>query len=119
MYGNFIFDYDSSSVPDDYITVEVSEFNSDRSINITDKKYLVVIKMGLQKEKDICDMATRIVGIIEELYPNKRKFSNITFKTIDNGISVDGFGGYASSLNFYLRNNRRDQLHRMITFEIE
>lgn len=120
LYDNFIFDYDSSSVPDDYITVEVSEFNSDRSINITNKKYSVVIKMGLQKEKYVCDMATKIVGIIDELYPDKKKFSNTTFKTMDNCISVDGYSGYTPLLSsVYMKNERRDQLHRMITFEIE
>ena len=119
LYDNFIFDYDSSSVPNDYITVEVSEFNSDRSINTTDKKYQVVIKMGLQKEKYVCDMATKIVDIIEELYPYKKKFSNTTFKTTDNCISVDGYSGYTPLLlNVYMDNKRYDQLHRMITFEI-
>lgn len=119
LYNNFIFDYDSSRVPEDYITVEVSEFDVNK-VTTTDKKYAVVIKMGLEKEKDVCDMATKIVEIIEELYPDKKKFSNTTFKTMDNGISVDGYSGYTPLLSsVYMKNERRDQLHRMISFEIE
>lgn len=117
LYNNFIFDYDSSSVPEDYITVEVSEFDS--KVNATDKKYQVVIKMGLEKEENICDMASKIVEIIEELYPGKKRFSNVPFKTMDNCISVDGYSGYTPmSLNVYMENKRYNQLHRMITFEI-
>lgn len=89
LYNTFIFDYDSSSVSEDYITVEVSEFDS--KVNTTDKKYQVVIKMGLEKEENICDMASKIVEIIEELYPGKKRFSNVPFKTMDNCISVDGY----------------------------
>ena len=119
LYNNFIFDYDSSGVPEDYITVEVSELDSNIKATITDKKYVVVIKMSLEKEENVCDMASKIVEIIEELYPDKKKFTNTTFKTMDNCITVDGYNGYTpSSLHVYMMNNRRDQLHRMITFEI-
>ena len=119
LYDNFIFDYDSSAVPEDYITVEVLEFDSDFKVNTADKKYQVVIKMGLEKEENICDMAAKIVEIVEELYPDKKKFTNTIFKTMDNCITVDGYNGYTpSSLHVYMMNNRRDQLHRMITFEI-
>lgn len=117
LYNTFIYDYDSSSVPEDYITVEVSEFDS--KVNTTGKKYQVVIKMGLEKEENICDMASKIVEIIEELYPGKKRFSNVPFKTMDNCISVDGYSGYTPmSLNVYMENKRYNQLHRMITFEI-
>lgn len=119
LYNNFIFDYDSSGVPEDYITVEVLEFDVDFKVNTTDKKYQVVIKMGLEKEENVCDMASKIVEVIEELYPDKKKFINTTFKTMDNCITVDGYSGFTPmSLNVYMDNKRYNQLHRIITFVI-
>lgn len=119
LYNTLIYDYDCSTVGYDYITVEVSELESAIKTNIDDKKYQVVIKMGLQNEKKICDMSCVVANIINKLYPYKKNFSNTSFKTIENCISVENYGGYISMIpDAFLHNTTHKQLHRMIVFEI-
>ncbi len=119
LYNTLIYDYDCSTVGYDYITVEVSELEPAIKINIDDKKYQVIIKMGLQNEEKVCDMSCVVADIINKLYPYKKKFSNTTFITTENCISVGNYNGYISMLPDVSLNNRtHKQLHRVITFEI-
>ena len=88
---------------------------------VGDKKYVVTIKMGLEWEENVCALASVVAGIIDKLYPNRRKFSNVPFRTVDNCLSVNDYG-YSQTQIFNmisLENQRKSQLHRMITFEVE
>ena len=122
LYNNLIFDYDLSCVVGDYIAVEVSEYDSPRATTIGDMEYMVTIKMGLKKEEKVYDMSTVITGIVNKLYPGRKKFSNVPFTTVDNCMSVSDYG-YSSNYPIFntvsLENKRSSQLNRMITFEIE
>lgn len=121
-YNNYIFDYDLSYVSGDYITVEVSEYDSHRAINIGDMAYMVTIKMGLKKEENVCAMSIVITDIVNKLYPDRKKFSNVPFITVDNGVSVNNYGCTSSYPIFNtvsLENKRSSQLNRIITFCIE
>ena len=122
LYNNGIFDYDSSCAWGNYITVEVAEYDSHRTVNTTDRTYVVIIKMGLKNEEDICTMSKVITDIVNKLYPDRRKFSNVPFVTMDNCVSVNNYGDSAYYPTYYtvsLENKRNSQLNRMITFQIE
>lgn len=121
-YNNFIFDHDSSRACGDYISVEVSEYDSHRAINVGDRVYMVTIKMGLEEEENVCAMSAVITDIVNKLYPGRRRFSNVPFITVDNCMSVNNYGGsfnYPVLNTISLENKRNEQLNRMITFEIE
>lgn len=122
LYNNFIFDYDLSRIVGDYIAVEVSEYDSPGATNIGDMEYMVTIKMGLKREEKVYDMSTVITGIVNKLYPDRKKFSNVPFTTVDNCISVNDYGyslSYPTFNTVSLENKRSSQLNRMITFCIE
>lgn len=97
----FIFDCDASNVGEDYISVEVAEYEMNRLINSDCKRYIVSIKMSLKMESDICKMATTISNIVNGLYPERTDYSNLPFKT---KIVYD--------------NRECEKLHRVITFTI-
>ncbi len=116
-FNRFIFDHDTTYAGGNYISVEVSEFDTPYS-----EKYVVTIKMGLEREENVCPLASVVAGIIDKLYPNKEKFSNAPFRTVDNCLSVNDYGYSANYPTFNtvsLENRRQTQLHRMITFELE
>ncbi len=114
LYNNVIFDYDSSHAVGDYITVEVSKYDSHKVTN-NDETYRVTIKMGLKEEKDICAMSILITDIVNKIYPNRRRFSNVPVVTVDNCVNINNY-----SLNTVLFGNERSsQLNRMIVFYIE
>lgn len=120
-YNNFIFDHDSSHAYGDYISVEVSEYDSHGAINIGDMVYMVTIKMGLKEEENVCAMSAVITDIVNKLYPDRKKFSNVPFITVDNCVSVNNYGcssNYPVLNTVSLENKRNGQLNRMITFEI-
>lgn len=116
LYNNLIYDYDVEGVNVNYISVEVAE--ADRTATIKDKKYTVIIKMGLVDEEKVSDMSSIVTDIVEKLYPDREKFSNVAYRVIENEISVRN--GYPISTFYYtaLDGRKIEQLHRMITFEI-
>lgn len=115
-YNQIIFDYDRD-VNCDYISVEVSEVDLTTASKIGDKKYIVTIKTCLKHEKYLCEMTDIVSGIVEELYPERKRFSNTPYRVINNSISADTWG--STLMYTTLRNDRDDLLHRMIKFEIE
>lgn len=118
----FIFDHDSSHAWGDYIAVDVSEYDSHRAINFGDMTYMVTIKMGLKEEKNVCAMSIVVTDIINELYPDRKKFSNVPVITVDNCVSVNNYGyhpDYPTFNTVSFDNKRSSQLNRMITFCIE
>jgi len=121
LYNNLIFDYESSYAVGDYITVEVSEYDSHRATKNGDMAYMVTIKMGLKNEEDVCAMSTVVAGIVNKLYPDRKRFSNIAFKSMDNNLSVNNYGwSNVPEVHRISLENRRDcKLHRMIMFELE
>ncbi len=92
LYNNLIYDYDMECVGCNYISIEVAE--SDKSVvaKIGDKKYTVIIKMGLVDEEKVCDMSSVIADIVEKLYPDRKKFSNVAYRVIENNISAETYG---------------------------
>ncbi len=121
LYNNFIFDYDSSHATGDYITVEVSEYDSQIGTNVNDKRYVVTIKMGLKREENVCNMASVITDIVDKIYPDRKRFSNVPFKIVDNCLSVNDYGYSPAPIvhMISLEDKRESSLHRMITFELE
>ncbi|MBQ6995586.1 MAG: hypothetical protein IJN64_14035 [Lachnospiraceae bacterium] len=120
-FNRFIYDHDTTCAGANYISVEVAEHDGSCITRVGDKKYVVTIKMGLEWEENVCALASVVAGIIDKLYPNRRKFSNVPFKTVDNCLSVSDYG-YSQTPIFNmisLENQRKSQLHRMITFEVE
>ncbi len=105
IYNTLIFDYDASGVGSDYITVEVAEY--EHQILTDSKTYVVHIKIGLEKEKYLDDVASTISGIISKLYPNRKKFTNMPFHKKDYCYSY----ALGHDQEYY-------RLNRMVSFEI-
>lgn len=99
--NSLIFDYDTTEHAGDYISVEVAEYEINRLINSDCKRYIVSIKMSLDRESDICKMATTISNIVNRLYPERTDYSNLPFKT-----------------KRVYDDREREKLHRVITFTI-
>ena len=72
--------------------------------------------MGLVDEEKVSDMSSIVTGIVEKLYPYRKKFKNVAYRVIENEISVRN--GYPVSTFYYttLDGRKTEQLHRMITF---
>lgn len=121
LLNNVIFDHDSSRAFGNYITVEVTEYDSPRATNTTARTYKVVIKIGLKKEESVCALSNVVVDIINGLYPDRRRYSNTPFVTVDNCMSVNNYGYSANPIfnTVSLENKRNSQLNRAIVFEIE
>lgn len=119
LYNALIYDYDIGNVGN-FISVEVAESDSPTRTAMGDMKYTVVIKMSLEDERKICDMSSIVADIVNELYPSRKRFSNVAYRVIENNISAENYGvGYSPVFCQTILNNRRDErLHRMITFEI-
>lgn len=107
LYNNVIFDYDVSNKVGDYISVEVAEYEYSHTKTNDSNKYIIEIKMGLNNESNLDNIASVIKNIVLKLYPNRKRFSNVPFYTKERGS--DFFG----DKRFY------DKLNRMIRFEIE
>lgn len=119
LYNNLIYDYGVEYVGCNYISVEVAEFDSPVAINIGNKKYTVVIKMGLVNERKVCDLSSIITDIVNKLYPDRKRFSNVAYRVIENNINAETYDYPMSTfINTTLNNNNSKQLHRMIKFEI-
>ncbi len=120
LHNNLIYDYDVECVGSNYISVEVTESDKSVATKIGDKKYTVVIKMGLVAEEKVCDMSSIVTDIVEKLYPDRKRFSNVAYRVIENNISAETYDyPMFTFINTTLNNKRNEQLHRMITFEIE
>jgi len=116
--NNLIYDYDMG-YRENCISVEVAEADLHTSMNDA-KKYMVVIKMGTRNEEKVCDMASVVTDIVNELYPYRRNFSNTSIRIKDNCISADSYG-YSWMPTFAqttLYNDKVEHLYRIITFEI-
>lgn len=108
LYDEFIFNYDASNeVNGDYIAVEVVEHE-----HVSGLKYIVIIKFGLNADdsdkRNLDKIAFIIKNIINELYPNRKKYSNNIFYTKQPGYT---------HMHGYIREYYA--LNRVITFEIE
>ena len=97
LYNNLIYDYDVPDIEGKYIAVEVAEY-----INASIQKYAVSIKMGLVDKEYLDSLASVVKKIITELYPHKKRFSNVPFHTKRYGYN----------------NDIHHELNREITFEI-
>lgn len=104
--NTFIYDYDKSNVTGNFITVDVAEYVSSRA-NIRDfTKYVVSIKIGLEREDNLDNIAAIIKEIVLNVYPYIKKYNNVP-------IYVKKCG-YA-----YPNECEHNELNRMITFEIK
>ena len=109
IYSSLIYDYDKSNKGSDYITVEVAEYETSKTMVNDNKSYHVCIKMGLCDEEYLDDMASKVKDIIVELFPNRKKCSNVPFYTKeDTGWVTDG-----------IYRKEYDKLHRMISLNID
>lgn len=105
VHNTFIYDYDKPNVTGNFITVDVAEYVSSR-VNIRDfVKYVVSIKIGLENENNLDNIATIIKKIVLNVYPYIKKYNNVP-------IYVKKYG-YA-----YSNEREHNELNRMITFEI-
>lgn len=122
LYNVCIFDHDSSCAYGNYITVEVAEYDTARVIDTMARTYGIAIKMGLKNEENICAMSKVITDIINKLYPDRKRFSNVPVVTVDNCVSVNNYGYHTDYPTFntvFLENKRSSQLNRMISFYVE
>lgn len=104
--NTFIYDYDKPNVAGNFITVDVAEYVSSK-VNIRDfTKYVVSIKIGLENENNLDNIATIIKKIVLNVYPYINKYNNVP-------IYVKKYG-YA-----YSNEREHNELNRMITFEIK
>ncbi len=102
----FVYDYDNPNVTGNFITVDVAEYVSSK-VNIRDStKYVVSIKIGLEHENNLDNMAAIIKKIVLNVYPYIKKYNNVP-------IYVKKYG-YA-----YSNEREHNELNRMITFEIK
>lgn len=119
LYNNLIYNYDVECVGGNYISVEVAELDKSVTTSIGDKKYAVIIKMGLEDEEKVSDMSSVVTDIVEKLYPYRKRFSNVAYRVIENNISAENNYLMYTFYNTILSSKKNEQLHRMITFEIE
>lgn len=104
--NTFIYDYDKPNVSGNFITVDVAEYVSSK-VSIRDfTKYVVSIKIGLENENNLDNIATIIKKIVLNVYPYIKKYNNVP-------IYVKKYG-YA-----YSNEREHNELNRMITFEIK
>lgn len=96
-----IFNY-GAEFDDSYISVEAEEHELSFCKSNDHKRYKVIIKIGLEKTKYLDELASMIKKVITELYPNRKKYSNVPF--------------YRKAIRY---NTVTHILNRMITFEIE
>ncbi len=83
-----------------YITVEAEEHEFTSCDPNDHKRYKVIIKMGLEKEKNLDSLSALVKEVIVKLYPNRKNYSNVPF------YKKEEYHTY-------------ETLNRMITFEIE
>jgi len=120
LHNNLIYDYDMECVGYNYISVEVTESDKPTATKTGDKKYTVIIKMGLVDEEKVCDLSSVVTDIVDKLYPTRKRFNNVAYRVIENSISAETYDYPVSTfINTTLNDKRNMQLHRMITFEIE
>lgn len=103
LHNNLIYDYDIPDIEGNYIAVEVAEYTNTLNTNASNQKYTVSIKMGLVDRECLDSLAAVVKNIITELYPHKKRFSNVPFYTKRYGYN----------------NKIHHELNRVITFEIE
>lgn len=104
--NTFIYDYDKPNVTGNFITVDVAEYVSSRA-NIRDfVKYVVSIKIGLERADNLDNIAAIIKKIVLNVYPYIKKYNNVP-------IYVKKYG-YA-----YSNECEHNELNRIITFEIK
>ena len=113
LYNNVIFDYDASNdVMSDYIAVEVVEHEY-----LSGSKYIVMIKFGLNTndsdKRNLDKISLTLKNIINDLYPDRKKFSNNIFYTKQPEYT---HMYYASGREYIYEHYA---LNRVITFEIE
>jgi len=89
-----------------YISVEVEEHEYSVCNPNDHRRYKVIIKMGLEKEKYLDKLASLVKKIIVELYPNRKNYSNVSLYTKEKFYTRESCNTYVT-------------LNRMITFEIE
>lgn len=103
--NTFIYDYDKPNVTGNFITVDVAEYVSSR-VNMRDfTKYVVSIKIGLERENNLDNIAAIIKKIVLNVYPYIKKYNNVP-------IYVKKYG-YA-----YSNEREHNEFTRLITFEI-
>ena len=104
--NTFIYDYDKPNATGNFITVDVAEYVSSR-VNIRDfVKYVVSIKIELERENNLDNIAAIIKKIVLNVYPYIKKYNNVP-------IYVKKYS-YA-----YSNESEHNELNRMITFEIK
>jgi len=86
-----------------YITVEAEEHEFSVCNPNDHRRYKVIIRMGLEKEKSLDCLAALVKEVIIKLYPNRKNYSNVPFYK-------------KKEITAY---NTYETLNRQITFEIE
>lgn len=103
--NTFIYDYDKPNVTGNFITVDVAEYVSSR-VNMRDfTKYVVSIKIGLERENNLDSIAAIIKKIVLNVYPYIKKYNNVP-----NYVKKYGYA--------YSNEREHNELTRLITFEI-
>lgn len=100
---NSIFNY-RTEAGGNYISVEADEHEFSVCNPNDHKRYKVIIKMGLEKEKYLDELASVVKKVITELYPDRKNYSNVSV-----------FGKPLCSSSSIVTHT----LNRMITFDIE
>ena len=98
-----IFNY-GTEAGGNYISVEADEHEFSVCNPNDHKRYKVIIKMGLEEEKYLDELASVVKKVITELYPDRKNYSNVSV-----------FGKPLCSSSSIVTHS----LNRIITFEIE
>ena len=69
LYNNVIFDYDVSNKVGDYISVEVAEYEYSHTKTNDSNKYIIEIKMGLNNESNLDNIASVIKEYCIKIIP--------------------------------------------------
>lgn len=108
IHNSYIYDYDNPNVTDNYITVDVAEYESTNTAIRDTKKYIVSIKMGLVHDYNLDKLSAIVKRIVLKLYPYIRTYKNVPIYV------KKEIRGYNAPNGYYEAN----ALNRMIKFEI-
>lgn len=71
-----IFNYEIET-EGNYISVEAEEYEFSVCNSNDHRKYKIIIKMGLEKERYLDELASVVKKVITGLYPNRKNYSNV------------------------------------------